>query len=100
MTAKIDRRKEGLKALASMISEMYCRFTAGDARCGPDDASVDIDTIPEDQVIRGYEPAESGSGFVYTETVSIDHFLRNKKRRNNKGKSTTQGDDNGTKRRK
>jgi hypothetical protein len=45
MTARIDRRKEGLEALASMISECTADLRR-DASCGPDQKIVDIDPIP------------------------------------------------------
>ena len=81
MATKIDHRLEGLQALASMISDAYRRHRIKGIKLSDLPEVPDSVVISRDEIIAGYEPSDSGKGYVYTETVSVDHFLRNKKKR-------------------
>ena len=80
MVAKIDKREEGLRELAGMIADAYRRRMTGDIT-SPLNASEDnnSNTISEAEIIACIEPNSSGPGFVYTETVRVENFIRNKK---------------------
>lgn len=82
MTPRINRREEGLKELASMIADAYRRRATGEI-VGPLRASGDEDknAINESEIIKRIEPDGSGQGFVYTETVRVENFIRNKVRK-------------------
>ncbi len=82
MTPKINRREEGLRELASMIAAAYRRRATGEI-IGPLSASGDYEknTVSESEIIVRIEPADPGPGFVYTETVRVENFIRNKVRK-------------------
>ena len=84
MAPKIDKREEGLRELASMIADAYRRRMTGEITrplsVSEDD---DSDSIAESEIIARIEPNSSGPGFVYTETVRVENFIRNKKPRGN-----------------
>ena len=84
MAPKIDKREEGLRELAGMIADAYRRRMTGEI-ISPMNASKDDDSNPisEAEIIARIEPNSSGPGFVYTETVRVENFIRNKKRRGN-----------------
>ena len=84
MAPKIDKREDGLRELASMIAETY-RHRETDEIISPLNASDNDDSNPvsEDEIIVRIEPTDSRSGFVYTETVAVENFIRNKKRQGN-----------------
>ena len=84
MALKIDKREEGLRELAGMIADAYRRRMMGEIT-SPLSASEDdnSNTISEAEIIARIEPNGSGPGFVYTETVRVENFIRNKKRRGN-----------------
>ena len=79
MAPKIDKREDGLRELASMIAETYRRRTTGEI-ISPLNTSENDDGNPisEAEIIVRIEPADSRSGFVYTESVGVENFIRNK----------------------
>ena len=79
MAPKIDKREDGLRELASMLAEAYRRRTTGEI-ISPVNASESDDgnLISEAEIIVRIEPADSRSGFVYTESVGVENFIRNK----------------------
>ena len=81
MAPKIDKREDGLRELASMMAEAYRRRTTSEL-ISPVNASESDDgnLISEAEIIVRIEPADSQPGFVYTETVKVENFIRNKKR--------------------
>ena len=84
MAPKIDRREEGLRELAGMIADAYRRRMTGEITSPLSDSEDDdSNTISEAEIIARIEPNDSGPGFVYTETVRVEHFIRNKKRQGN-----------------
>jgi len=84
MAPKIDRREEGLKELAGMIADAYRRRMTGEITSPLSDSEDDdSNTISEAEIVARIEPNSSGPGFVYTETVRVENFIRNKKRRDN-----------------
>ena len=84
MAPKIDRHEEGLKELAGMIADAYRRRMTGEITSPLSDSEDDdSNTISEAEIIARIEPNSSGAGFVYTETVRVENFIRNKKRRDN-----------------
>jgi len=84
MAPKIDKREEGLRELAGMIADAYRRRMTGEI-ISPLNASEGNDSNPisEAEIIARIEPNSSGPGFAYTETVRVENFIRNKKRRGN-----------------
>ena len=84
MVPKIDKREEGLRELAGMIADAYRRRMTGEI-ISPLNASEgnDRNPISEAEIIARIEPADSRPGFAYTETVRVENFIRNKKRRGN-----------------
>ena len=79
MALKIDKRQDGLRELASMMAEAYRRRTTSEL-ISPVNASESDDgnLISEAEIIVRIEPADSRHGFVYTETVKVENFIRNK----------------------
>lgn len=86
MATKIDHRLEGLQALASMISDAYRRHRIQGIKLSDLPEVPDSVVISRDEIVAAFEPDDSGKGYVYTETVSVDHFLKNKQRRGSNGK--------------
>ena len=84
MAPKINKRQEGLKELASMIADAYRRRATGEI-VSPLSASDrdNASPIDEGEILVSIEAADSGTGFVYTETVGVDNFIRNKGRHSN-----------------
>ena len=79
MAPKIDKREEGLRELASLIAEAYRRRTTGEIISPLKTSENDDDNpISEAEIIVRIEPAASLSGCVYTETVGVENFIRNK----------------------
>ena len=90
MAPKIDKREEGLRELAGMIADAYRRRMTGEITSPLSDSEDDdSSSIAESEIIARIEPNDSGSGFVYTETVRVEHFIRNKKRRANHSDNET-----------
>ena len=90
MAPEIDRREEGLRELACMIAEAYRRRATGEIiRPLNASGSDESDIISEAEIIVRIEPADSRTGLVYTETVRVEHFIRNKKRRANHSDNET-----------
>ena len=79
MAPKIDKREDGLRELASMMAEAYRRRTTSEL-ISPVNASESDDgnLISEAEIIVRIEPSDSRFGFVYTETVGVENFIRNK----------------------
>jgi hypothetical protein len=87
MAPRIDKREEGLRELASMISDAYRRRAAGEITTPINERDGDgIATISDAEITVRIEPADSGTGYVYTETVSVENFIRNKGRHSNQEK--------------
>jgi len=84
MAPKIDKREEGLRELSCMIADAYRRRMTGEI-ISPLNASEGDDRNPirEAEIIARIEPADSRPGFVYTEIIGVENFIRNKKRRGN-----------------
>ena len=81
MALEIDKRDEGLRELASMIAADYRRRTTGEVISPLNTSeSNDGNRISEAEIIMRIEPADSRPGFVYTEIVGVENFIRNKKR--------------------
>ena len=80
MTAKDDLRKEGLRDLASIIADNYKRRIAQGARTEADILNFEPDPISEhfEVTIQMRDPECDG---LYTETVKVENFLRNRKYR-------------------
>ena len=79
MAPKIDKREDGLRELASMLAEAYRRRTTGEIISPLNISESDgVNPISESEIIVRIEPADSRSGFVYTESVGVENFIRNK----------------------
>jgi hypothetical protein len=78
MGSEIDKREEGLRALARMIANSYRRRMAGEI-AQPVNVLKSRGTAPisENEIIAGVEYKNGGSR-VYTETVRVENFLRKK----------------------
>ena len=78
-TAQRQEAREGLRELACLIAEAY-RHRATDNGVEPLTASNggEENTINESEIIASTEPADSHSGFVYTETVKVENLMRRK----------------------
>jgi hypothetical protein len=81
MTAKEDLRLEGLRELAAMIAENYRRQLAGASKTGVNIFNFEAAEESENDVdvtIQMHDPEYEG---LYTETVKVENFLRNRKSR-------------------
>ena len=83
MTDKEDLRLEGLRELAAIFAENYRRRLANGAKTEaeilnfePDPPSEDIEVI-----VQMHDPEYGG---LFTETVKVENFLRNRKYRTKK----------------
>ncbi|MBN1188585.1 MAG: hypothetical protein JXA46_02430 [Dehalococcoidales bacterium] len=82
MAQKVDKREEGLRELAAMIAEAYYRRITGEITTPLKDPDIENrDTIDESEIIKGREPADTPTGWAYTEYVRVENFVRNKKRK-------------------
>ena len=79
MTPEVDKREEGLRELACMIAAAYRRRMTGET-VEPLTYSKSDEEYPisEGEIVACIEPADSRSGCVYTETVKVENFIRNK----------------------
>ena len=81
MAPKIDKCEEGLRALASMIAADYRRRTASEILSPLNTTESNVGNgISEVEIVVRMEPTDSPPGFVYTETVGVRNFIRNKVR--------------------
>ncbi len=80
MTTQEDQRLEGLKELAAIFAENYRRRIANGAKTEADILSFEPDPISDDVevMIQLHDPECNG---LYTETVKVENFLRNRKYR-------------------
>ncbi len=80
MTTEEDLRLEGLKELAAIFAENYRRRIANGAKTEADILGFEPDPISEDVevLIQRHDPECAG---LYTETVKVENFLRNRKYR-------------------
>ena len=79
MIQKVDRRLEALKELGATIAEDFRRRAANKTK-------AESERIPRKEdnfevTIRLHDPECNG---MYTETVNVENFIRNRKARNNK----------------
>ena len=84
MTLKIDNRLEALKELGAMIAEDYSRRMANGSKADAISLRHEADSESEDNfevTILLHDPECDG---LYTETVKVESFLRNRKYRANK----------------
>ncbi len=79
MAIRNEKLEEGLKELASMIATDYIRRSRGEVTSPLTPHGDCTAPIPESEIIARTEPDTSGSGVVYTETVRVENFIRNKK---------------------
>jgi len=79
MALKLNNQEDGLRELASMIAAA-ARGCEANGIVEPSTAAntVEINTINESEIIARIEHADSSTGCVYTETVSVENFMRNK----------------------
>jgi len=79
MTPKVDKREEGLKELARMIAEAYRRRATGKiSESLTALKNGEENTISETEIMAYIEPADSHTGYVYTEIIKVDNFIRRK----------------------
>ena len=81
MTPKVDHRLEALKELGAMIAADYRRRMANGFKAEADSKRYKADAESESNfeiVIRLHDPECDG---LYTETVKVENFLRNRKYR-------------------
>jgi hypothetical protein len=79
MTQLLDKREEGLRALARMIAAAYRRRVTGESV--PTSSSYDGDDerlFPNAMKKKNTQPKDLRQEGEYTETVSVENFLRNK----------------------
>ena len=84
MIQKIDHRLEALKELGAMIAEDYRRRMANGIKTEAAGIPLKTDIEKEDNfevTIRFHDPECNG---LYTETVNVENFLRNRKARSKK----------------
>jgi hypothetical protein len=82
MARKVDKREEGLRELAAMIAEAYYRRITGEINTPLRDPDGETRfTIDESEIIKGREPADTPTGWAYTEYVRVENFVRNKKKK-------------------
>jgi hypothetical protein len=79
MTQLLDKREEGLRALARMIAAAYRRRVTGESvpvssSCDSDDEQLFTKTHKK----KNTQPKDRRQEGEYTETVSVENFLRNK----------------------
>ena len=80
MTLIMDKCEEGLKELASMIAADFRRRTADESILPLNDSGCDgSHQVSETEIVICMEPSDSRAEMVYTETVSVRNFIRNKK---------------------
>ncbi|WP_143712132.1 hypothetical protein [Dehalococcoides mccartyi] len=83
MTQLLDKREEGLRALARMIAAAYRRRMTGET--APVLTASDNDDeqlFPQSRKRHHAEPKDLRHEGEYTETVSVENFLRNKNHHN------------------
>jgi hypothetical protein len=80
LISEIDKREEGLTALASMIAKAYIQRQRHNLE-QPTPALKDGEQlVSEAEITKGIEPANLRHGCLYTETVRIETLLRRKPR--------------------
>jgi len=80
MALTLDKREEGLRELASMIAADFRRRTTGETAPLTASGGNGNNHVSEAEIVMRMEPSDSRTGMVYTETVGIKNFIRNKKR--------------------
>lgn len=89
MALRMDKREEGLKELASMMAVDFRRRTAGEPIPPLNASGSNGNThVSEAEITMRMEPSDSCPDLVYTETVGIKNFIRNKKRQDGHTEST------------
>lgn len=81
MTQLLDKREEGLRALARMIAAAYRRRMTGETTSllTVSDAE-DEQLFPNTRKKKNTQPRDQRQEGEYTETVSVENFIRNKVR--------------------
>ena len=84
MTPILDKREEGLRALARMIAAAYRRRMTGETNTAFT-ASNAAEERPclESRTTQNTEPEDLRHEGEYSETVRVDNFIRNKRRQGN-----------------
>ncbi len=98
MTQLLDKREEGLRALARMIAAAYRRRVTGETAPVITVSDGDDEQLfPKSRKRHHAEPKDLRHEGEYTETVSIENFLRNKNYHSNQTKVVnTKGGENVT----
>ncbi len=79
MAPRLDNRDEGLGALACMIATACRRGTTSEiVESLAATKNTEINTISENEIEAYTEPADSHTGYVYTETIKVENFIRRK----------------------
>jgi hypothetical protein len=84
MIQKVDRRLEALKELGAMIAEDFRRKPSNETKSESERIPHKEDIEKEDNfevTIRLHDPECNG---MYTETVNVENFIRNRKARTKK----------------
>jgi hypothetical protein len=84
MIQKVDRRLEALKELGAMIAEDFRRKPSNETTTESERTPRKKDIEKEDNfevTIRLHDPECNG---MYTETVNVENFIRNRKARTKK----------------
>ena len=84
MNPIVDKREEGLRALARMIAAAYRRRMTGETDT-VFTVSNGVDEHPclKARTTRNIEPEDLRHEGEYSETVRVDNFIRNKRRQGN-----------------
>jgi hypothetical protein len=81
LISEIDKREEGLTALASIIAKAYIqRQRQNLEQLTPALKDGEKQLVSEAEITKGIEPASLRHGCLYTETVRIETLLRRKPR--------------------
>jgi hypothetical protein len=83
-----NKREEGLRALASVIADAYRRRAVGET------LRVFSCRDPEEDVIDEREIRIFYDGGAYSETISIEHFIRPKRSQGKRQPDCTRGGQN------
>ena len=84
MTLILDKREEGLRALARMISAAYRRRMIGETVTTFTASNGDEEhTYLKERTKQNTEPEDLRHEGEYSETVRVDNFIRNKRRQGN-----------------
>ena len=84
MTPLLDKREEGLSALARMIAVAYRRRMTGETGTAFTTSNGDEEhSYLKARTKQSTEPEDLRHEGEYSETVRVDNFIRNKRRQDN-----------------